>query len=90
MQQRNEPPPDQRIGADAVVGAHVRGPEIAPPRRLGPEAKDVVIVIFQNNPATGPHRADHVLNHGEGIGYVLEHEAGMGDVEAPPFIGPER
>ena len=89
MEQLDQPPPDIRIVAVPLVAADVGAPQVVEPGRLGPQAQHVVVVVLEHDAAADPDRSHHGPHHALGIRHVLENEARVGDVEAPPLVGGE-
>src|SRR5262249_43457822 len=56
VQQFDQASADERIVAEAVVGTNVSVPDWAQPGRLRPKTQQVVIVVGQDDAATGPDR----------------------------------
>ena len=90
MEQLHQPAPDVGVVAVALVGADVGPPQRLHAAGLGPHPHQVVIVRGEHDPATRPDRAHHLPHDRERIGHVLEHEAGVGEVEAAPLLRRER
>ena len=90
MQERDQPASDRRIVPQPVETPDVRPPQRREAGRLGPQPQDVMVVVFQDDPASRPHGPRHGAHHGERIGEVLEEETGVGHVERSPFGPAER
>src|SRR5438067_8542739 len=80
VEERHEAPPHDRIVSEAVVRARVRLPERTQPRRFGPDAEHVVIVVLQDDASARPHRTRHRAYDRKGIGHVFQDEPRMGEV----------
>ncbi len=85
MQEAGQAAADVRVAARPLVRSEVGPPERGESRRLRPQAHHLVVVVLQDHPAAGPCRVDHPPDHREGIGHVLQDEAGVDDVKGPPF-----
>lgn len=88
-QQLHEAMADDGVVTDAIVGAHVGGPELREAQRLGPEAKRVVGIVLENDAPTGADSADHFADHGGRVGDMFEEEAGVSNIKRAVFVGCE-
>ncbi len=80
---------DGRVVYEPVVASDVGVPDRCESRGLGPEAKDVVVIIGQHDPPPGVYGMDHSPNDGQRVGDVLEQKTGVCDVESARFAIPK-
>ena len=85
VQEADQPAADVRVVSEPVVASDVGVPERMKPRRLGPEAKDVVVVIGQHDPASRADSTDHSPDDGQRVGDMLEQEPGVREVKSTPL-----
>jgi hypothetical protein len=90
VQKRDQAAAYERVVAEAIVASDVGLPERSEPRRLGPEAKNVMVVVGEDDPATGANCVSHRADDFERVGYVLKQVAGMDDVKGTPFFSAKR
>jgi hypothetical protein len=86
VQQVHQMASDERVLALALVRQVIGAPQIEQAGRLGPQAKDHVVVVLEDDAPAGPDRPDHLAHHREWIRDVLEHEARVRDVEGAPLV----
>src|SRR5438132_10736290 len=90
VKQGRQPPSNEGIISQAIVGSDIRFPYLPNAWRLGPETQDVMIVVFQNNSATRFHRVHHVVHDSQWVGNMFEDKAGVSQVKGTPFILAQR
>ncbi len=90
MEKRDEAPPHDRVAPNPLVGSHVGAPERREAFRLRREPKELVVVVFEHDPAPALDRPGHFPDDRERIAHVLEHEPGVNEIEASPLVPRER